>query len=138
MRTGAEDDTLPFPRRSVDVAFVSEWHDRRVRRFADCLVTEEPLEIRIGDFPLSVTMRTPGHDFELAAGFLFTEGVIHRREQIGDLRHGPGADGERSSNVVQTQLEGVSLNRDRMQRNFFVASSCGICGKASIDAVRAR
>jgi FdhD protein len=138
MGNSAEDDTLPVPRRSVDVVFVSEWHDRQVRRFADCLVTEEPLEIRIGDFPLSVTMRTPGHDFELAAGFLFTEGVIYRREQIGDLQHGTGVDGEQSGNIVQAQLEGVSVNRDRLQRNFFVASSCGICGKASIDAVRAR
>ncbi|HEV8132984.1 MAG TPA: formate dehydrogenase accessory sulfurtransferase FdhD [Acidobacteriota bacterium] len=134
----AEDGgTMLAPSRSIDVALVCEWHDGQVRRFADCLANEEPLEIRVGDFPLSVTMRTPGHDFELAAGFLFTEGVIQGREQLGDLRQGSSADGQPSSNVVQVELAGVLLDRDRMQRNFFVASSCGICGKASIDAVRA-
>ncbi|HEY2931234.1 MAG TPA: formate dehydrogenase accessory sulfurtransferase FdhD [Acidobacteriota bacterium] len=124
--------------RAADVALVLEWNDRQVRRVADSLVAEEPLELRIDDFPLTVTMRTPGHDLELAAGFLFTEGLIQDRSQIVDLRYGMGVEGAPSGNIVQIKTDGVPIDRERMQRNFFVASSCGICGKASIDAVRAR
>src|SRR5437899_10873701 len=68
--------------RSIDLTHVSEWQDGRLRRFQDYLVGEEPLEIRVGKLPLSVTMRTPGHDLKLAAGFLFSEGLIQRREEI--------------------------------------------------------
>src|SRR6267143_4852413 len=86
--------------RSIDLTHVSEWQDGRLRRFHDYLVGEEPLEIRVGKFPLSVTMRTPGHDLELAAGFLFTEGLIQRRAQIVSHEHGV-SDGERDrGNVV--------------------------------------
>src|SRR3989475_195438 len=125
--------------RSIDLTHVSEWQDGRLRRFQDYLVGEEPLEIRVGKFPLSVTMRTPGHDLELAAGFLFTEGLIQRREQIVSLEHGV-SDGERDrGNVVRVELESaVALNLEQTRRNFFAASSCGICGKASIDSVRVR
>lgn len=100
-------------------------------------MAEEPLEIRVGNFPLSVTMRTPGHDFELAAGFLFTEGLIQNRKQIASLQYGTAPGGQESGNVVEIRLAGVTLDRERMQRNFFIASSCGICGKTSIQAVRA-
>jgi formate dehydrogenase assembly factor FdhD len=71
--------------RSIDMTQVTEWRDGQVRRAEDYLVAEEPLEIRLGETPLSVTMRTPGHDFELAAGFLLTEGLIDGREQIVSL-----------------------------------------------------
>ena len=64
--------------RSVDLTQISEWDDGKVRRKEDYLAAEEPLEIRVGDEPLSVTMRTPGHDLELAAGFLFTEGLVQQ------------------------------------------------------------
>ncbi len=124
--------------RSMDLTLVSEWQEGQVRRHSDYLAAEEPLEIRVGQFPLSVTMRTPGQDLELAAGFLFTEGLIQSRAQIAALAHGTGADGKPSGNVVQVELAGVSLDRERLQRNFFAASSCGICGKASIEAVRVR
>ena len=80
--------TMLHKPRSIDVTQITEWRDGQVRRSQDYLVAEEPLEIRLGKTPLSVTMRTPGHDLELAAGFLFTEGLIERREQIVSLEYG--------------------------------------------------
>jgi FdhD protein len=98
---------------------------------ADSVVIEEPLEIRVGDKPVSVTMRTPGHDFELAAGFLFTEAIIPRAEDIDQIRHWG------SPNVVRVDLrEGVRVDLQRLQRHFYSTSSCGVCGKTSIDALR--
>ncbi|HEV8524174.1 MAG TPA: formate dehydrogenase accessory sulfurtransferase FdhD [Terriglobales bacterium] len=122
--------------RSIDLTQVAEWQDGGVRRFQDYLVAEEPLEIRLDGAPLNVTMRTPGHDLELAAGFLFTEGVIQSREQIAGLDYGKTEREEASGNIVEVKLQGAEFDRERMQRNFFVASSCGICGKASIEAIR--
>jgi FdhD protein len=124
--------------RSIDLTQVSEWQEGDLRRFQDYLVAEEPLEIRLGGAPLTVTMRTPGHDLELAAGFLFTEGLIHKREQIASLDEGTPERPEAAGNLVQVELAGTEFERERMQRNFFVASSCGICGKASIDTIRVR
>lgn len=125
--------------RSVDLTQVSEWVDGEVRRKDDCLAAEEPLEIRVGNDPLSVTMRTPGHDVELAAGFLFTEGIIERRKQIVKLES-PASDGATNrGNLVQAILAPESTpDFKKMRRHFFAASSCGICGKASIDAIRSR
>jgi len=124
--------------RSIDLTLVSEWQEGDLRRFQDYLVAEEPLEIRVGGAPLTVTMRTPGHDLELAAGFLFTEGLIQQREQIASLSKGKAENQEVDGNLVEVGLAGTNFQRERMQRNFFVASSCGICGKASIDAIRVR
>lgn len=130
---------MPQRPRSVDLTLVSEWQDGSVRRFQDYLVGEEPLQIRVGKFPLTVTMRTPGHDLELAAGFLYTEGLIRRREQIRSLEQSAGAGEQDRGNVVQIELEGkAALNLEQTQRNFFAASSCGICGKATIEQVRVR
>jgi len=123
--------------RSIDVTQITEWRDGQVRRSQDYLVAEEPLEIRLGKTPLSVTMRTPGHDLELAAGFLFTEGLIAGREQIELLEYGEAKSQQASGNIVQVQLSGTSLEPDQLRRNFFMTSSCGICGKASIEAVKA-
>ena len=125
--------------RSLDLTQVSEWEDGKVLRKEDYLAAEEPLEIRIGDEPLSVTMRTPGHDLELSAGFLLTEGLITKREQIVSLEN-VVEDGEaKRGNVVRAVLApGSAPDFEKMKRHFFAASSCGICGKASIDAVRAR
>ena len=103
----------------------------------DSLAAEEPLEIRISGAPITVTMRTPGHDLELAAGFLLTEGIIQSADQIAALRAVEAGNGLRS-NVVEFELRDVSFDPDDLRRNFFAASSCGICGKASIDAVRVR
>ncbi|MFZ3217541.1 MAG: formate dehydrogenase accessory sulfurtransferase FdhD [Candidatus Acidiferrales bacterium] len=125
--------------RSVDLTQVFEWDDGKLGRKDDFLAAEEPLEIRVGDEPLSVTMRTPGHDRELAAGFLFTEGMIQRHEQIVGLEHREAADGVNRGNVIQAQLTPEAApDFVKMRRHFFAASSCGICGKASIDAIRAR
>jgi FdhD protein len=97
----------------------------------DDVVVEEPLEIRVADKPLCVTMRTPGDDFDLATGFLITEGIVPDAEAIESIRHWG------SSNVVRATLrEGVLLDMQRLQRHFYATSSCGVCGKASIDALR--
>lgn len=125
--------------RSLDLTQVSEWDDGKVRRKEDYLAAEEPLEIRVGNEPFSVTMRTPGHDLELTAGFLFTEGLVQRRAQILNLLSGPEECEKNPGNVVRAELAPESApDFEKMRRHFFAASSCGICGKASIDAVRSR
>jgi FdhD protein len=123
--------------KTVELTPVTEWEDGAARRVEDYLAAEEPLEIRVGSRPLTVTMRTPGHDRELAAGFLWTEGLIDSPAQIASLHQqeaGPGASG----NVVQVELRDRLLQPAELQRNFFAASSCGICGKASIESIRVR
>jgi FdhD protein len=127
--------------RSVNLTRVSEWDDGNIGHKDDYLASEEPLEIRIGDQPLSVTMRTPGHDLELATGFLFTEGLIQNREQIVAIEgvEPVTEDGVKRGNVVQAELVAEAApDFAKMRRHFFASSSCGICGKASIDAVRSR
>jgi len=125
------------PERSVELTQVTEWEDGRVRLLQDSLAAEEPLEIRIGGVPFTVTMRTPGHDLELAAGFLLTEGIILSVDQIAGLRVLTPENGLRS-NVVEVELKDAEFDSDALRRNFFAASSCGICGKASIHAIRVR
>lgn len=129
---------MPKRSRNIDVTQVTEWDEGKRRRAPDYLVGEEPLEIRIGEQPLTVTMRTPGHDLELAAGFLLTEGLVQRPEQIRRLEYVTTQRTEASGNLVRVELEGEPFERERMQRNFFASSSCGICGKATIEAVRVR
>ncbi|MET0736393.1 MAG: formate dehydrogenase accessory sulfurtransferase FdhD [Microbacterium sp.] len=109
-------------------------------RRADTLAVEEPLEIRVGGEPLVVTMRTPGHDVELAAGFLVSEGVIGRGDEFRSAIHcgGPGTGGSDGNtyNILDVSLApGVALPSPDLARNFYTTSSCGLCGKASIDAV---
>ena len=97
----------------------------------DVLVEEEPLEIRVGERPVSVTLRTPGDDFDLAAGFLFTESILRSADDAESYRHWG------SPNVVRVGLrEGVKVDLQRLQRHFYATSSCGVCGKTSIEAVR--
>jgi len=133
---------IPLARkpRSLDLTQVTEWDDGKSRRKEDFLSAEEPLEIRIGAAPLSVTMRTPGHDRELAAGFLFTEGIVQNRDQIAALEEPQSTDAsENPGNVIiATLAPGAAYDSEKSRRNFFAASSCGICGKASIDSVRSR
>lgn len=132
---------MPQNPRNVSLTQVSEWDDGSLRRKDDYLAAEEPLEIRIGENPLSVTMRTPGHDSELAAGFLFTEGIVQRRDQILQLDADPPPSSVQPNrgNVIVASLSPEALpDFDKMRRHFFASSSCGICGKASIDAVRSR
>ncbi|MGO2746568.1 formate dehydrogenase accessory sulfurtransferase FdhD [Microbacterium sp.] len=109
-----------------------------VRR-SDTLAVEEPLEIRVAGTPLAITMRTPGHDVELAAGFLVSEAVIASGSDFLSAIHcgGPGTGGvENTYNVLDVALApGVALPDPQLARNFYTTSSCGMCGKASIEAV---
>ena len=107
--------------------------------FQDLLAIEEPLEIRIGDKTISLTMRTPGHDFELAAGFLFTEGILQGSHQILRIRRpDTGPTPRQAANAVTIELNpDVEVDFERLQRHFYTTSSCGVCGKASIQALRA-
>ncbi len=113
--------------------------DGDARRMPDTLAVEEPLEIRVLGEPLAVTMRTPGHDVELAAGFLVSEGVISTGADFRTAIHcgGPGTGGvENTYNVLDVALApGVRPPSPDLARSFYTTSSCGVCGKASIDAV---
>ena len=105
----------------------------------DALAVEEPLEIRVGGRSLAITMRTPGHDFDLAAGFLVSEGVITLGEHFSTARYCAGAtdEGPNTYNILDVSLApGVAPPDPSLERSFFTTSSCGLCGKASIDAVR--
>jgi len=113
----------------------------------DNLAVEEPLEIRLGyetankrreHKSISITMRTPGDDFELAAGFLFTEGIIHDASEIEEIKH-CGAPGGKNflRNTVRADLRrGVEIDFKRLERHFYTSSSCGVCGKTSIEALQ--
>jgi FdhD protein len=112
--------------------------DRAVTR-PETLAVEEPLEIRVNGAPVTVTMRTPGSDFELAQGFLLTEGVIGGRADVLTIRYcgGRGEDGANTYNVLDVTLApGVEPPDLDVTRNFYTTSSCGVCGKASLEAVR--
>lgn len=103
----------------------------------DYLSVEEPLELRVHGKPLAVTMRTPGNDVELAHGFLVSEGVIHRAGDLVGAIHCASDDEPNTYNVLDISLaQGVSPPDPSLERNFTTTSSCGLCGKASIDAVR--
>ncbi|GAA4739930.1 formate dehydrogenase accessory sulfurtransferase FdhD [Actinomycetospora chibensis] len=115
--------------------------DGETRRRPDVLAAEEPLEIRVDGQSLAVTMRTPGHDVELAHGFLLTEGVIGARDDISIARYCDSVDdsGRNTYNVLDMALTpGVPPPDDSVERRFYTTSSCGVCGKASLDAVRTR
>jgi FdhD protein len=105
----------------------------------ETLAVEEPLEIRVNGKPLTVTMRTPGSDVELAQGFLLTEGVIGHRDDLLTVRYcnGTGPDNLNTYNVLDATLApDVQMPEVDITRNFYTTSSCGVCGKASLDAVR--
>jgi FdhD protein len=109
------------------------------RRRPDDLAAEEPLEIRIRRTPLAVTMRTPGQDIDLAMGFLLTEGVIGTAADVVTAQLCAGTDTPNTYNVVDVVLgDDVPPPETDPSRNFYTTSSCGVCGKASIDAVRTR
>ena len=113
---------------------IVRWQDGHSVTAADRLAPEEPLEIRVDSRSVSVTMRTPGHDPELAVGFLVTEGIIRRRDEVRDIRTSPR---NRAGNVVDVLLAPeVQVDFARLTRHVFASSSCGLCGKASIAAVR--
>ena len=116
--------------------------DRVGHGVEDAVAIEEPLEIRVGTWedgkivhrPISITMRTPGQDLELAAGFLYTEGILRSPEQVADIRHCGRSTAP--TNTVRVDLKpGVAIDLARLQRNFYTTSSCGVCGKASLEAL---
>ncbi|GAA5189237.1 formate dehydrogenase accessory sulfurtransferase FdhD [Rugosimonospora acidiphila] len=108
-------------------------------RRPDSLAAEEPLEIRVDRSALAVTMRTPGNDIDLALGFLLTEGIIGSSEDVRTAQLCAGTDTPNTYNVVDVVLTpGVPAPVTDPSRNFYTTSSCGVCGKASIDAVRTR
>src|SRR5438309_1111204 len=115
--------------------------DGRAEIRPDNLATEEPLEIivhhRGAEHRIAVTMRTPGNDFELAVGFLFTEGMLRARGDVAKVSYCASGPPEQLYNVVTVELsDGAPFDASRLQRNSYVSSSCGVCGKASLDAVR--
>jgi FdhD protein len=128
---------------AIDVSKVSG--DQRVS-IADSVAIEEPLEIQLS-YPsaegaaaksVSITMRTPGDDAELAMGFLFTEGIIRSGKQVTSVEHcGATAPESGLRNIIRVKLKpGVDVDLGRLQRHFYTTSSCGVCGKASLDALR--
>ncbi|GHB49701.1 formate dehydrogenase accessory sulfurtransferase FdhD [Streptomyces umbrinus] len=113
--------------------------DGAVSTRPDTLVAEEPLEIRLNGKPLAITMRTPGDDFALAAGFLVSEGVLGAAEELQNIVYCAGAtvDGSNTYNIVDVRTApGVVIPDITLERNVYTTSSCGLCGKASLDAVR--
>ena len=123
--------------RNIELTQVTQWEHGKALRVEDYLAAEEPLEMREGRHSLGVTLRTPGDDQELVAGFLFTEGVISRREDLVALRLPGDADPER--NLVRVTLDSkVRLAAGSAARRFSAGSACGVCGKASITQLRRR
>lgn len=134
------------PGRATQTTRVTRWRPEGTRRQRDTLAVEEPLEIRVAWThegqrrveALSVTMRTPGNDFELVAGFLYAEGVIRSASDVNELTYCRG-DETQEYNIVEARLaSGRSFDLDLVRRNVYTTSSCGVCGKASLDAVEAR
>jgi FdhD protein len=130
---------MRHPPQRAQTTQVLEWDSGLRRHVSDDLAGEEPLEIRVNGTAVSVTMRTPGDDFELAAGFLLAEGIVQSRDDIGRIAYGCLADRRPSGNIVDVALkDDAPLDVERFGRHFVAASSCGVCGKASIAAIRAR
>src|SRR6267378_4640952 len=124
---------------SVTVHRAFKWRSGAMREEADRLAVEEPLEIRLGGRRFTLTMRTPGHDEELAAGFLLAEGFINARGELGEIRRLRDAKGALDPNAIDVILNVPAAGlRERLQRNFTVSSSCGVCGKTSIEALERR
>jgi len=125
---------------------ITKYRAGDAKRERDALAVEEPMEIRLAWMegghkrvePLAVTMRTPGHDFELVAGFLHGEGVVPSVDDLLELTYCTGPE-EQEYNVVEARLApGRSFDPESVRRNFYTTSSCGVCGKASLDAVEAQ
>lgn len=122
-------------------ATVVAFEGSRKRQQTDFLATEEPLEIRLntgdGTVPLVMTMRTPGADFDLAAGFLFAEGIVRDREEIRQIRYcvDPEHDGPQQYNVVTVDLRLDEPHTRLRSRHFLMSGACGVCGKASVEAL---
>ena len=127
------------PERQTRVETRPIYRVRNAQKVAedDPVTVEEPLEIRIAGESVAVIMRTPCHDFELAAGFMRTEGLINTSSQLGTISYCTAAEPPNEENVVEVKLAaGVDFDLETLRRNFYASSSCGVCGKASIEAIR--
>ena len=128
----------PLDPERVMHARVTHWQDDRQGQREDHLTVEEPFEIRLNGRSLAVIMRTPGHDHELASGFLFTEGIIKASEDVLSIKDAVDADGLPLANVVDVTLRSLpaetagAFNASAFERHFAVSASCGLCGKNSI------
>jgi FdhD protein len=130
-----------MPNPSIKTHHASKW--RRDSSTADAaleaLAVEEPLEIRLAGRRFTLTMRTPGHDRELAAGFLLAEGFVNSSNELGEIRAVTGNKGEPEPNAIDVILRVPATSlRERLKRNFTISSSCGVCGKTSIESIQRR
>ena len=119
---------------AVPVSITRLRGDAAAEQVMDAAAVEEPLEIRVEGRSIAVVMRTPGHDEDLAAGFLLTEGVVKRPEDLFEISVCPSTS-EGRGNIVDVLLSGVKVDWDSLTRHVFASSSCGLCGKATVDAV---
>ncbi|MDT8342723.1 MAG: formate dehydrogenase accessory sulfurtransferase FdhD [Longimicrobiales bacterium] len=140
------------PSKSIESVRLERTRGGASGRARDWVTVEEPLEIRVAPSPagpeaspgaparsVAVTMRTPGEDFALAAGFLVTEGVLKGREALREITYCRSGRGPQEYNIVEVRLrEGVTVDLDRLSRNVYTTSSCGVCGKASLEALEIR
>ena len=123
---------------------LQRFENGQLTKTTDAVSVEEPLEIRVAYGPegsrntqsLSITMRTPGNDEELAVGFLFTEGIIHNKKDILSAKHVQTLPGISSNYILVSLSPDLQFNPSQLQRNFYTTSSCGVCGKSSLDAVK--
>jgi FdhD protein len=134
-----------MPRKARTEVSITRVNSGESHDSGDFLATEEPLEIRIiygaasgrSMKNISVTMRTPGEDFDLALGFLYTEGIITGADQVEEIFNNPEDCDNRQDNIVIVSLKPeVTLDLQSLERHFYTTSSCGVCGKASINAIR--
>lgn len=144
-RQFARSEATQSSETGVAPARVTEWNDGAARVLEDALAAEEPLEIRVNGAPVTVTMRTPGHDAELAAGFLLTEGIVETAAEIASLRAADFESREQGEtqgtgpcNRMDVELLAGRSGAPKPERNFFAASGCGLCGKATIESIRRR
>jgi len=131
------------PQKNTARVDVRRFDEASSRTRRDAVAVEEPLEIRLsvpghGEHAVAVTMRTPGADFELAAGFLFSEGLIHQRRDVTDLRYCTDVEPQEYNIVTAHLRRGAPFDPASLTRNFYTTSSCGVCGKASLDAVEVK
>jgi len=124
-----------MPREPVESRTLWRIQDGGVRELSDWVVVEEPLEIRVEGEGLAVIMRTPGHDVELAAGFCLTEGVVKSFDLIGTIRQ-CRSDTDEEMNAVEVSLApGTGFDHERLRRNLMASAACGLCGRASLEAL---
>jgi FdhD protein len=126
-----------MPRKELVQVRLVKAQNGRARRRTDAVAVEEPMEVRVDNKPAAVIMRTPGDDFALAAGFLYTEGLLNSADDIGVISYCRNTDDPALMNIVNVKpVRRISLAR--LKRNTYSASSCGICGKAALDLIRTR